>query len=105
LWEWPASKFEKFYEAYAKRKVADELSHRRALETAALWGNTNLDTEENENARQTLMQSIDTSYSTAIKMVYGEEVDLPEKEVDWDDPWWAAAKRGMEKRKLPDTTL
>jgi hypothetical protein len=70
------------YEAYAKRKVADELSSRRSLEMAALWANTNLDTKENEGKRQEIAQRIDHGYSTAIAKLYGEIEEEEETQID-----------------------
>jgi hypothetical protein len=93
------------YEAYAKRKVADELSNRRSLETAALWANTNLDTTENEGKRQEIGQSIDLGYSTAIAKLYGEIEEEEETQIDEDDPFFQAMERGMQKRSLPDPKI
>ncbi len=105
LYGWPATKFEALYEAYCRRKVADELSNRRALEIAAVWGNTNLDQENEKDLRQKLQEQIDESYSNSIASVYGELEQL-DATVDYDsDPFFAAAKRGMEKRKLPDPQI
>lgn len=99
LYEWPASRFEAFYAAFARRKVADELSQRRSLEIAALWGNPNLDTEDDPRLRQKIMQEVDEQISRAIARLYGAEVE--DDEPDMDDPFWQAAERGKQKRKLP----
>jgi hypothetical protein len=102
LYEWPSSKFEAFYGAYARRKVADELSQKRALEVAAVWGNPNLDTEKDPRLRQKIQEQIDAAYSTAIAGLYG---DLPEQnidQIDTDDPFWQAAERGKQSRQLPE---
>jgi hypothetical protein len=93
------------YEAYAKRKVADELSHRRSLEIAALWSNTNLDTKENEGKRQQISESIDSNYGNAIAKLYGEIIESEEMEIDEDDPFFQAMRRGMEKHALPDPSV
>lgn len=98
--DWPATKFEALYDAYAKRKIADSLSERRDLEIAALWGNTNLDNEKKPELRQELMNALDTQYSNAIAYLYGE-IDPAEDETDWDDPFLAPTKRKMEEMSLP----
>lgn len=105
LYDWPASKFEALYEAYAKRKIAEELSQRRALEIAALWGNSNYDNSEHPEIRQNLMQQVDEQYSSALQALYEGTIDNGEEEIDWDDPFFAASKRGIEKRKLPDPKI
>lgn len=98
LYEWPATKFLALYTAYVKRKVADDLSHRRSLEMAALWGNPNLDQEKEYRPKQ--MEAIDHSYSLAIARLY-DEIDDEEEEIDKDDPFWQAMERGIQKNKLP----
>jgi hypothetical protein len=103
LYEWPTTKFLAFYEAYARRKVADELSLKRSLEMSAIWGNSNYDTEKDPQLRAKLQTEIDKAYTTAIAGLYGDLPQQQENEIDEDDPFWQAQKRGMEKRKLPAT--
>ena len=100
LLDWPASKFEALYEAYAKRKIADSLSSKRDLEMAALWGNTNLDNEKTPDLRQNLMDSVDKQYSRAIAYLYGD-IDPEDEKTDWDDPFLAPTKRKMDEMSLP----
>jgi hypothetical protein len=51
------------------------------------------------------MELVNESYSKSIARLYSDaiddELDLGDEEPDWDDPFFAAAKRGMEKRRLP----
>ena len=100
LYDWPASRFEAFYDAFARRKVADELNTRRSLEIAATWANTNLDSSDNKDARQNWQESIDRGFSIAIAKLYGDAIE-DEDEIDKDDPFFAAMEKGMNKRKLP----
>lgn len=105
LYEWPASKFQALYSAYAKRKIADELTQRRAMEMAALWGNMNYDQKENEYdehvVRMKIMGIIDKQFSTAIGVLYGEIDPIKEDvQIDEGDPFWQAMERGLEKHKL-----
>lgn len=106
LYEWPASLFEALYGAYAKRKVADELSQRRSLEMAALWGNSNYDSEKDPDLRAKFMESVDERYSDALQRLYSADPFASqhddEDDPDYDDPFWQAMKRGIEKRKLPN---
>lgn len=101
LFEWPSSKFEALYEAYSKRKIADSLSSRRDREIAALWGNPNLDNEKDPELRQKLMDAVDEQFSRAIAVLYGD-IEIEEKDLDWEDPFLAPAKKSMEKMKLPE---
>jgi len=97
--EWPASKFEALYEAYSRRKIADALSARRDSEIAALWGNTNMDTGNQDNIRQKYMDNIDEQFSKAIAAIYGQ--GLEDENVDWDDPFLAPTKKALEDVRLP----
>lgn len=99
LYEWPASRFEAFYGAFARRKVAEELTLRRSLEMAALWGNPNLDQENDPQLRHKFMREVDEHMSRAIARLYGAEDDT---EPDMDDPFFAAMERGMKRQRLPD---
>lgn len=102
MYEWPASKFISFYGAYARRKIADELSLKRSLEIAALWGNSNYDNEKDPQLRAKLMETVDSAYSKAIAGLYGElQEQQVEEEIDENDPFWQAMERGLAKRKLP----
>lgn len=103
LYDWPATKFEALYEAFSKRKIVEELSHRRALEVAAVWGNPNLDSEKDPKLRSGIQEKIDERYSNAISKLYSGAIQDESDEPDWEnDAFWAAAKRGIEKRKLPE---
>lgn len=103
LYEWPATKFEAFYTAFAKRKIADELTLRRSLEQAAMWGNMNYDSEKDEELRQKLQSAIDTGFSKAIAKLYGEEDEEDkEVEIDPDDPWFKAMEQGMKKHGIEE---
>jgi hypothetical protein len=98
-WEWPASKFEAFYSAYARRKIADELSLKRAFEVAAMWGNPNMDSEKDTELRTKIQNVVDESYSVAIQSLYETIEDTKEsRDYDEDDPFWKAMERGIEKK-------
>lgn len=94
LYDWPARKFEGLYDAYCRRKMADELSYRRGLEMAAIWANANADDE----ARQKTQLVIDEIYSKSIYKLYegrGQE-DVEDNGPDYSDPFWQAAERGLQ---------
>jgi hypothetical protein len=103
LYDWPASKFESFYTAYAKRKIADELTLRRSLEMAAMWGNMNYDQQDDQELRQNLQGALEKGFSKAIAKLYGEEFPEDEEaEIDPDDPWFKAMHEGMKRRGIAE---
>lgn len=101
LYDWPSSKFEALYEAYMRRMIANDLSQRRGLEIAAVWGNSNYDDNDKPELRANIMQSINDRFTATLNALYGGGPEEVEEKIDEDDPFWQAAKRGMEKRQLP----
>lgn len=101
LYDWPSSRFEAFYAAFTKRKIADELAERKRLEMAALWSNPNLDNDDQPQARSNALTQLEENYDQAITLLYTPASERKLVEIDEDDPFWKAAKRGMEKHKLP----
>lgn len=96
LYGWPASKFEAFYLAFTKRKIADELVNRRMGEIAALWGNPNLDNEKDPELRSNIMRKIESRYNEAIERLYNPKPEEEEDDIDWDDPFFAPLKKDQE---------
>lgn len=86
-----------------KRKVADDLNQRRIVEVAAMWGNANMDmVEDDPNIRSNMQRELEINYNTAIAALYGEKIEAnKEDEIDYNNPFWAAMKRGIEKYSLP----
>ena len=106
LYEWPATKFEALYAAYAKRKIADQLTHRRDIEIAAMWGNPNMDTEKDPQLRSKIMTEVYDKYSAVISEMYtGPSQQSQEAEIDTDDPFFAAMERGLKDAQLPDPNI
>lgn len=98
--EWPWMRFESAYEAMLKRELVTDLDKRKTALVGALWANSNWDGEEAD--RDSAIQKLEESYEKSVGIIYGYVVadELSEDEVDWDDPFFAAAKRGMEKTGL-----
>lgn len=105
LYEWPATKFEALYGAYTRRKIADQLAHRRDIEIAAMWGNPNLDNEKDPEIRSKIMNQVYDRYSDVIASLYGDDDEIEDEAIDTDDPFFAAMERGLEKSKLPDPNI
>ncbi len=102
---WPDSLFKAMYAAYVKRRIADELDNRRALEMAALWGNPNYDPQKegSDGARRELYEKVNEQYSNVVNRLYSDDAEDYQDDDDYDpdDPFWAAMERGMAKHKLP----
>ena len=64
---------------------------------SALFANSNWD-GDNSQARADHIKELNQHFNNAIELVYyprGREDDI-----DWSLPWYAAAKRGLEKTRL-----
>lgn len=64
---------------------------------AALFANPNWD-GENADKRNEQIRAWNDHYNAAIESIYFP--DDVEPEIDWDNPFYAAAKRGLEKTRL-----
>ena len=63
----------------------------------ALFSNPNWDDEKND--REARIKDLNDNFDNAIDLVRNPK-RKEEKEINWDDPWWAAAKRGMERTRI-----
>jgi hypothetical protein len=67
-----------------------------ATMSAALYANTNLDTEENANKRgqmiEELTNNVEEKYADTLAVIYGAQSMSAMDEVDMDDPFYAAMK-------------
>lgn len=66
---------------------------------AALWANTNYDEEKGAH-RHTAIEEIEANFKRAVKMVHAGTVEEADEgtEIDWNDPFFAAAARGLMKQ-------
>lgn len=62
---------------------------------SALFSNPNWDDEKNN--REERLKALDKSFNEAIELVYG--IRRRERDVDWNNPFYAAAKRGLERTR------
>lgn len=64
--------------------------------TAALYANTNLDTEENRGIRQRMIEeltgSMEEKWESTLALIYGAPDPNAIEEVDMDDPFFAAMR-------------
>jgi hypothetical protein len=63
---------------------------------AAFYANTNLDSEENDRPKR--IQELEGHFNKAIEIIYNDGVDPDEKEIDWNNPFWAAARRAYDRK-------
>jgi hypothetical protein len=63
----------------------------------ALFSNPNWDNPDNDRSGR--ISELNNNFDDAIALVR-DPSRKKEKDIDWNDPWWAAAKRGMEKTRI-----
>ena len=91
LW-WPAKRFERFYAAFAQRKLAEELKQRKLDMISAIHTNPNYDGEKVDKAGH--VREIEDQFDEAIESVYtGKSAG---EEIDKSNPFFAAIDRGLE---------
>lgn len=71
---WPWKRFEKFYEAFAKRKIADELTHRKLLLISSFYANPNYDSKEVN--RDDIIKKLEEQFAELIDNIYVPAIDL-----------------------------
>lgn len=93
---WPTSRFEAIYKAMIQRQAVESIEEQRNAMTAALFANPNWD--DSKNDREGRLKELNENYDQAITAIY-----FPDKkdgdEIDWDNPFYAAAKRGLERTR------
>lgn len=62
--------------------------------TAALFSNPNWDDEKNDRGAK--LRELNEHFNGAIEAIYNPK---PKKQIDWSNPFYAAAKRGLEKTR------
>ena len=71
---WPWKRFEKFYEAFAKRQIAEELTQRKLLLISAFYANTNYDSAEAK--RDEVVRGIEQQFAGLIDNIYAPVIDF-----------------------------
>lgn len=84
-----------------KREARASIESQKHQMIAALYANSAFDeSKDGTKARAEQIKQIEKHFNRAIELVYNP--DLPssdEKEIDWENPFWAAAKRAQQKRQ------
>ena len=79
----------------------ESLERRKDAMIAALWSNSNYD--DDKGTRKQAIEEIEGNYDEAVtKILSGNsQQEANEEEIDEDNPFFAAAKRGMKKLEQP----
>ena len=97
---WPWLRFEKFYAAYLRRKVIEELAARKIAMSAALYANTNYDSEENRNKREQVLERMEEQFNEICRRLYNYKEIQEEERKFKEDPFFKAMERGFERQGL-----
>lgn len=100
--EWPWKRFEVFYEKFIERELIERLENRRDQMISAIWSNSVYD--EHEQADRTkVIEEIDRKFDEAVQFLRGEVV-VDQEEIDYqNNPFFAKAKEGLDKKVPPRT--
>jgi len=66
---------------------------------AAAYSNPNWDSKENQEKRKQYLEDLNRHFNQAIVSVYAPKSKLKEQNIDWNNPFYAAHKREIEKTK------
>ena len=70
---------------------------------AALWSNSGFEGQEGQNARNQAISDIESNYEEAVYAILAgfRPGESQEEEIDEDNPFWQAAKKGQKKIEQP----
>lgn len=71
---WPWKRFEKFYEAFARRKIVEELTQRKLLTISSFYSNPNYDSKEVN--RDDMIKKLEAQFAELIDNIYLPTIDL-----------------------------
>ena len=78
-----------------KREAKDAIETQKMHMVAALYANSAFDeSTEGLKARTERIETLEEAFDKAITLIYNPDAYEAEKpDVDWENPFWAAAKR------------
>jgi hypothetical protein len=85
-----------------KREARTAIETQKMHMVAALYANSAFDeSEEGLKARGERIDTLEEAFDKAITLIYNPHAYDDEKaqEIDWDNPFWAAAKRAQQRRQ------
>jgi hypothetical protein len=103
MMNWPAIRVEKFFDAYYKRKIIEELNQRKLGMISALWANSNYDGEKNAEIRQRIIDQLEEQFSTTCLKIYNpgyKSKDEIEEEKLKSNPFFAAGRKKLVEQGL-----
>lgn len=81
-----------------KRETRTSIEAQKHQMISALYANSAFDeSEKGVEARQERIKGIEEHFNKAVEMIYHPELHK-ETDIDWDNPFWAAARRAKERR-------
>lgn len=85
------------YQSIVRREAVESIENQRRDMIAAAYSNPNWDGKENSEKRTEYIKDLNRHFSTAIARIYDPKPQ--EQDVDWENPFYAAHKREIEKTK------
>lgn len=84
-----------------KREAKVAIETQKMHMVAALYANSAFDeSEEGLKARKERIDTLEEAFDKAVTMIYNPRAYEHEKgDVDWENPFWAAARRAQERRE------
>ena len=95
---WPDLRFEKFYEAFQRRKIIEELTLRKIMTGSAVFGNPNYDGEDNQGKREAFIQALEESFREQVYDLYHPGRKEREDETMRNDPFFKPMYKALEER-------
>lgn len=87
---------EAIYKAILQREAREAIERQRDAMTTALFSNPNWDDAKANRTEK--LQEMNDQFNHAIELIYyPERADADD--IDWDKPFYAAAKRGLERTR------
>lgn len=81
-----------------KREAVKSVESQKHQMISALYANSAFDkTEKGIKVRQDQIKEIESHFNKAIELIYNPELHK-EQEIDWNNPFWAAARRAQQRR-------
>lgn len=81
-----------------KREAVKSIENQKHQMIASLHANSVFDeSEKGLEERKKRIENIEKHFNTAIELVYDPSLHQ-EQEIDWNNPFWAAARRSLDRR-------
>lgn len=89
-----------FYTAFRRRKAVEIMTQRKIAMSAGflagVWGNSNLDGEENTGLRERMVvemtEAVEENFEKAVERIYGYDRDAELEAAMAEDPFYTAIK-------------